>query len=113
MSLVDFCVAQFSICDFPDSTAFVDAILRSGKAIVLFDGLDEVNQEGEARAKMIRMLVEFSDKYQKSQICMTCRVASSDYVFTSFSCIQIADFDDHQKSEFIKKALREIEWVNL
>ena len=42
-SLFDFIVDQFDVCHFPGNAApFVDALLASGKALVLFDGLDEV-----------------------------------------------------------------------
>ncbi len=42
-------VEQFDICGFPDAAPFVEQLLKQGKAIVLFDGLDEVNIEDNQR----------------------------------------------------------------
>src|SRR4051794_9178253 len=42
VELLPFLVRQFAICNFPDAQPFVETILEDGKAIVLFDGLDEV-----------------------------------------------------------------------
>ena len=46
--LLDFIVDQFAICHFPDAKPFVEALLKSGQALVLFDGLDEVTKAAEA-----------------------------------------------------------------
>ena len=42
-TLLPYLVEQFAICGFPDAGEFVEQLLAGGKAIVLFDGLDEVN----------------------------------------------------------------------
>ena len=48
-SLFDFIVEQFAVCHFPDAAPFVERLLKEGKALVLFDGLDEVTKDAEAR----------------------------------------------------------------
>ncbi|MFY9622299.1 MAG: NACHT domain-containing protein [Pyrinomonadaceae bacterium] len=42
LKLMEYLARQFEICDFPNARAFVHHILRKGDALVLFDGLDEV-----------------------------------------------------------------------
>ncbi|HEY1402873.1 MAG TPA: NACHT domain-containing protein, partial [Pyrinomonadaceae bacterium] len=42
---------RFDVCGFPAAQPFVEELLKSGNAIVLFDGLDEVNQESGQRDK--------------------------------------------------------------
>ena len=41
---------QFAVCQFPDAALFVERLLKAGKALVLFDGLDEVTRDAEARS---------------------------------------------------------------
>ena len=49
-SLIRYMERQFEICDFPDAEVFItDVLLKKGRAIVLFDGLDEVNEESAQR----------------------------------------------------------------
>ena len=48
-TLFDFIVEQFAVCHFPDAAPFVEPLLKEGKALVLFDGLDEVTKAAEAR----------------------------------------------------------------
>lgn len=103
LSLLDYCASQLAICEFPDTSQFVHSILRSGKALILLDGLDEVNQEGKARARMITDLVVFSDTFADAKVCLTCRVASTDYSFERFTYVEIADFNEKQKAELISK----------
>jgi hypothetical protein len=103
MELMDFLVKQFDICDFPEAILFVEHILSKGHAIVLFDGLDEVNQEGNQRAIMINDLRDFSNKYFDTQCLITCRVAATEYTFERFVYVEIADFTDKQVKTFVKK----------
>lgn len=103
LTLLDYCCGQLAICEFPDAALFTQSILRSGKALILLDGLDEVNQEGRARSKMLNELVIFSDKYANTKVCLTCRVASNEYSFERFTYVEIADFNETQKTELISK----------
>jgi predicted NACHT family NTPase len=54
LALMPFLQNQFTICAFPDAQPFIEQILKVGKALVLFDGLDEVNLEQGARERIIR-----------------------------------------------------------
>lgn len=103
LELLPFVCKQFEICDFPDARPFVERILKRGDAIVLFDGLDEVNQEGQQRDKMIVALKDFSAQYSKAQCLITCRVAATEYEFEEFTYVELADFTDEQISTFAAK----------
>jgi NACHT domain len=103
LDLMKFLDQEFDICGFPDARHFVDYILDKGSALVLFDGLDEVNQEGNRRARMINELRNFSNKYSKAQCLITCRVAATEYTFERFIYVELADFTDRQVSTFVKK----------
>lgn len=106
-SLDSFISTSFDICGFPDASKFIDCILASGEALVLFDGLDEVNQENEARNKTILDIKRFAQKYSKSTICLTCRVAANEYTFDGFEYIEISDFSSDQQIEFIDRWFQE------
>jgi tRNA A37 threonylcarbamoyladenosine biosynthesis protein TsaE len=104
--LMDFITSQFSICNFPDALPFIEYLLESGKAIVLFDGLDEVPQEFDQRGLTIRALHDFSKKYLEVQIIVTCRVAASDYSFTEFTYVEMADFSEKQVETYARNWFR-------
>jgi len=108
-SLDGFISTSFDVCGFPDAEKFIHCILDSGEALVLFDGLDEVNQENEARNKTILDIKRFSQKYSKSTICLTCRVAANEYTFDGFEYIEISDFSSDQKVDFIDRWFQESE----
>jgi len=103
LELFDFMVKQFEICQFPDARPFIQLILQQGKAIVLFDGLDEVQQENHQRAEIIAVLRDFSRQYLASQCLITCRIAATDYSFEQFTYMEVADFTNEQIDEYAKK----------
>lgn len=99
-ALLPFLVEQFAICDFPDADLFIDYVLRIGRALVLFDGLDEVKQEKDQRRRLTRLLQDFARHYDKSQHLITCRIAASDYAFDGFADVEVADFTPEQIQEY-------------
>jgi hypothetical protein len=99
--LLPFVLGRFDICDFPDARPFVEELLKSGSAIVLFDGLDEVNQESGQRDTQTRAMNNFIEKYDRTQCLITCRVAASDYSFQPFIYVEIAEFSDKQIETFV------------
>lgn len=101
--LDDFISGLFDVCGFPNAKKFIHEVLALGSALVLFDGLDEVNQEGPSRNKMINALEKLSNKYGNSTFCITCRIAANDYNFASFQYVEIADFNSDQKKQFIER----------
>jgi predicted NACHT family NTPase len=99
--LMPFIAERFDICGFPDAHPFVEELLKSGSAIVLFDGLDEVNQESGHRDKQTRAMNDFIEKYDRTQCLITCRIAASDYSFKPFTYVEIADFTEKQIQTFV------------
>jgi predicted NACHT family NTPase len=99
--LMPFIAERFDICDFPDAQPFVEELLKSGSAIVLFDGLDEVNQESGQRDKQTRAMNNLVQKYDRTQCLITCRLAASDYSFNPFSYVEVADFTQRQIEQFV------------
>lgn len=98
--LLFYIAKQFEICGFPDSKKFLEALLDAGRALVLFDGLDEVNQWQDKRSRIIKDIVDFSNKYHNNKYCLTCRTAATDYSFERFSYVEVADFTSEQQELF-------------
>lgn len=106
--LLPFIVRQFALCHFDDAGVFVEALLRSGQALLLFDGLDEVRQEDEQRRKLTQLLKDFARQYDRSQHLITCRIAASDYAFPRFRDVEVADFSDDQVKKYAKLWFRTV-----
>ena len=109
LELMPFIVGRFDICDFPEAQPFVEELLKSGNAIVLFDGLDEVNQESGQRDRQTRAINDFVEKYDRAQCVITCRIAASDYSFQPFNYVEIADFTEKQIETFVGNWFRDNE----
>ncbi|MCL4295993.1 MAG: NACHT domain-containing protein [Anaerolineae bacterium] len=103
LDLFPFLIKQFEICAFPDAQRFIENLLQTGQAIVMFDGLDEVNQEKNQRNQAIATISEFTRLFRNSQCLITCRVAATDYFFDDFTYVELADFDDRQMRTFVHK----------
>lgn len=104
--LLPFIAERFDICDFPDALPFVEEILKDGAAIVLFDGLDEVSQEGGGSDRQAQAMDDFIKKYDRAQCLVTCRIAASDYCFRPFAHVEIADFNERQIKKFVRNWFR-------
>lgn len=102
-TIEEFVVDEFAICEFPDAELFVKELLETGGAIVLFDGLDEVSNTETRRKDAIEALSEFSRRYSRCQIILTCRTAATEYSFDKFTYVEIADFTKKQQRSFISK----------
>ena len=89
---------QFLTGEFGQWNVEIEVILKSGKALVLLDGLDEVRAEYDDR--VLREIREFARNYSESQIVVTCRIAAKQYVFEEFTEVEVADFDEQQIAAF-------------
>ena len=103
VDLLEFICEQFKICGFPNAKIVVEHLLSNGNALVLLDGLDEVNHEENARRKMLQAITKFTTQYSDSRFCITCRVAANEYSFDNFTYVEIADFNQEQQAAFICK----------
>ena len=81
--------------------AWLTQVLLSGKALVLFDGLDEVMEKDHDR--VIQEIRKFVEKYSQNHIVITCRIAAREYIFQPFTEVEMADFDDEQIQSFANK----------
>ncbi|HUM70356.1 MAG TPA: hypothetical protein PLK31_16100, partial [Chloroflexota bacterium] len=99
--LMPYIVEQFRICGFPEAEPFVREVLKDGRAIVLFDGLDEVRVENEQRDKLITAVEDFGREFRDSQVFITCRLAVTDYTFDGFRYVEMADFNEGQMKTFV------------
>jgi hypothetical protein len=101
LDLMQFISQRFDVCSFPEAEPFVSELLESGNAIVLFDGLDEVNLANGQRDIQADAIENFIDKNHLTQCLVTCRIAASDYAFQRFTYVEIADFSERQIQRFI------------
>ncbi len=79
----------------------IENIISQGRALILFDGLDEVREEDTKR--VIRQIRGLSDKFYNNQFVITCRIAAKEYTFESFTEVEVADFDQKQIFALAKK----------
>ena len=92
MSLNEFIPKYFKSQGLPNLTPLFEKALRSSRALVLLDGLDEVTNETE-RKKMVSDISNFigHDDFSDNKYLVTCRTAS--YTMTSrFEQIKDTDF---------------------
>lgn len=101
--LMAYIVKEFDVCGFPDAESFIEKVLQDGWAMILFDGLDEVNIEDEQRSTIITEIRDFIRKHSKNKFMITCRIAASDYSFEGFTDVEMADFDNSQVKIFAIK----------
>ncbi|BAZ51502.1 putative signal transduction protein containing Nacht domain [Nostoc sp. NIES-4103] len=76
-------------------------LLFHGRALILLDGLDEVTQEQSTTIHNI--ISNFSEKFYKNKIIITCRLAYQLYKFPGFTEVEIADFTKPQIADFVEK----------
>ncbi|MEA5469913.1 NACHT domain-containing protein [Spirulina sp. 06S082] len=76
-------------------------VLKQGKALILLDGLDEVNKENSDRVN--NKIREFYTTFEKNWYVMTCRIAAQEYMFELFTEVEVADFKQAQIEEFSHK----------
>ena len=76
-------------------------IFSHGRALILLDGLDEII--GEYSDQIINKIRNFTDKYYKNQIIVTCRTGCNSDNFQGFTQVEIADFSKTQIAAFANK----------
>lgn len=103
LTLMDYLEREFEICNFPDARLFIKSILGKGRALVLFDGLDEIPQADEQRNKAIAVLHDFARQYYASPCLITCRRAAVEYRFEQFTYVELADFTPEQIRDMVTK----------
>lgn len=79
----------------------VKTLLHHGRALILLDGLDEIQDDNGA--EILRQIRKLFEEYYKNQFIITCRIASQQYQFEGFTDIEIADFCQAQIEIFAHK----------
>jgi NACHT domain len=105
LSLAEFLVLEFDNCGFPESKHLIDFLLKQGKAIILFDGLDEVSEENERRDNIISGINSFCFKHKSkgNKFLISCRIAANRQDFKDFTYFRLAEFTDEQIERLINK----------
>ncbi|MDE0324274.1 MAG: NACHT domain-containing protein [Candidatus Poribacteria bacterium] len=91
---------EFEVCGYPDPAQMTNAALKSGKLLILFDGLDEVPTDHVHN--VILKIGDFVDQYSGNRFIASCRIAAYKGGFTRFTEVEMADFDDSQIQRYIK-----------
>ncbi|MFH7243933.1 MAG: NACHT domain-containing protein [Spirulina sp.] len=91
---------QWKACGVKESDT-LEAIFKAGHALVLLDGLDEVQENDHAR--VLQDIKTFTQQFRDCQCVMTCRIAAREYIFETFTEVEVADFNQDQIAEFATK----------
>ncbi|MEO1375126.1 MAG: NACHT domain-containing protein [Cyanobacteria bacterium J06635_10] len=92
-------IKEFSICGFPDGEIATEKLLKSGKLLILLDGLDEV--PGKVVPYVIDYIHDFCDKYDANRFIISCRTAAYNHNFLRFTDVAMAEFSNTQIKQFI------------
>jgi predicted NACHT family NTPase len=99
-SLLDYIHQEFLTSKISD-LAEIETLFRSGRVLLLLDGMDEVrNHESAAVLREIR---KFSDRYHKNLFVATCRTANQKLRLRGFTDVEIAPFTPEQITAFAQK----------
>ncbi len=100
-SLLAHLTAALGRHDFPNAHGFVKAWLKHGLLLLLFDGLDEVNQEG--RERVVTQIKDLLQAGPDCRVVVSCRTAVYNDEFAN--CLdqqmEIVEFDDRQIQRFL------------
>jgi hypothetical protein len=100
-AILPFMAEQLRRAGFNEAEAFLRQLLQGGDGVVLFDGLDEVNVEGQQRANLTRNIQYFVDEFDGCRVLVTCRLAAADYLLQRFDYVEMADFSEAQQKTFV------------
>ncbi len=104
LSLAAFLPSYFTGQGLPDFSPLFDDALRSGRAMLLLDGLDEMLTYDD-RATVSLAVAEFADLYPTTRIVVTSRIAgyAPGMLPTSFATLTVAPFDDAAIRQFARQ----------
>jgi hypothetical protein len=87
--------------NFPKGKSFINSFLKSGKLLLLFDGLDEVNTE--IRVNVAAQIKDLLQKYPKNRAIVSCRtqVYKDELSTWADQKLEITEFSDQQIQSFL------------
>ena len=87
--------------DSGDNSPTLEQICINGKALILFDGLDEVRENDCYR--VLQELRHFTAKYHLNYFILSCRLGTREYTFEEFTEVEVADFNHTQITRFVSR----------
>ncbi len=99
-SLLNYIHQEFLTSKISD-LAEIETLFRSGRVLLLLDGMDEVRNH--ENALVLREIRKFSDKYHKNLFVATCRTANQKLRLRGFTDVEIAPFTPEQITAFAQK----------
>lgn len=97
-NLLDAVIQEFTNC-ISNSENTVLKLLQRGRCLILLDGLDEIKVDNNIIYHQIDQLTE---KFPDNRFIITCRSAACDYVFNTFTEVEIADFEHKEIETFAR-----------
>jgi hypothetical protein len=100
--LADLCRSRYQVEPPPDA---IEYLLLNGRALVIFDGLDEVLEAG-VRAQVIEAIHAFAHRYPNTQILVTSRKIGYDEFpldAALFPVAELREFSDEHVQEYVRK----------
>ena len=78
----------------------IEFVLRSGRLLLLIDGLDEISQD--FREAVCEEINNLARSYQQTKIILTCRSAVPFSASESFKFFEVASLNKNQQDHFVK-----------
>ncbi|PSN15644.1 histidine kinase [filamentous cyanobacterium CCP5] len=101
MNVIDAIAEEFDVCGFPHPQEFTELFLKTGRLLVLLDGLDEVPSDN--LNAVITDIENLVDRYSDNRFIASCRIAAYNFGgFKRFKDVAMAAFEDKQIERFIK-----------
>lgn len=97
--LPSYIAQQWRACDVEKTS--LAQVLKHGRALVLLDGLDEVQTTEHDR--VLHSIKGFTEQFRDCQCVVTCRIAAREYTFEQFTEVEVADFNQEQIEDFATK----------
>lgn len=100
---IDHLLETFYQC--PAPRGLVDRLLLTGRALVIFDGLDELLDTSH-RADVSARIERFCAEYPLARVLVTSRLVGYDQARLDdqqFTCYRLGGFGDHHVREFVRK----------
>ena len=97
-NLLDAVIQEFTNC-IPHSENTALKLLQRGRCLILLDGLDEIKVGNN---NIYRQIDQLTEKFPDNRFIITCRSAACDYVFDTFTEVEIADFERKEIETFAR-----------